>query len=50
MNENIEFKWLVLIYLLFAFSTGFLLAKTIYDDRPITKEELNELEKTEWYE
>ena len=50
MNENIEFKWLVLIYLLFAFSIGFLLAKTIYDDRPITKEELNELEKTEWYE
>jgi len=50
MNENKEFKWLVLIYLLFAFSIGFLLAKTIYDDRPITKEELNELEKTEWYE
>ena len=45
-----EFKWLVLIFLLFAFSIGFLLAKTIYDDRPITKEELNELKKTEWYE
>ena len=39
MNENKEFKWLVLIFLLFAFSIGFLLAKTIYDDRPITKEE-----------
>jgi hypothetical protein len=50
MNENIEFKWLVLIYLLFAFSIGFLLAKTIYDDSPIQKEELNELEKTDCYE
>ena len=50
MNENKEFKWVVLISLLFAFSIGFLLAKTIYDDRPITEEELNELEKKEWYE
>ena len=50
MDENNEFKWLAIFFFLCAFSMGFLLAKTIYDDRPITIEELNEYEKTEWYE
>ena len=42
MDENNEFKWLAIFFLLCAFSMGFLLAKTIYDDRPITIEELND--------
>lgn len=41
MDENNEFKWLAIFFLLYAFSMGFLLAKTIYDDRPIIMKELN---------
>ena len=50
MERDKDLKWVILILIFFGFTVGFLLAKTIYDDRPITKEELNELEKTEWYE
>ena len=50
MDKDKEFKWVIIILLFFALSLGFLTAYAILDDRPITQEDLNEYERTEWYE
>lgn len=48
--EDRDFNIGMLIIILAAFAFGFLVASAIYDDRPISQEDYNELQKTEWYE
>lgn len=49
MKER-DTNWIIFIILLTGFALGFIVAKSIYDKRPITEEEYYESLKTEWYE
>ena len=46
-NDN---NIVILIVLLSVFAAGFLVGKAIYDKRPITQEEYNELHEQQYYE
>lgn len=47
MKEK-ETNQVILILILAAFAFGFLIASALY--KPISEEDYNELQKTEWYE
>ena len=50
MNEDKDFKWVIAIMMLAAFTVGFIVAEAIYNQRPITEEEYRESQRPQWYE
>ena len=50
MKREEETNWTILIILLTGFAFGFIVAKAIYDKRPISEEDYRESQKTKWFE
>ena len=50
MTRNNDDKWVLAILLLYAFALGYLVASAILDERPVTEEDMIELNKLQYYE
>lgn len=50
MNKQREADLTVLILLLIGFAFGFIVAKGLYDNTPITRADVYEINKSQWYE
>jgi hypothetical protein len=48
--EDKDTNMVILIIAFMAFLFGFLVAESIYNERPMTEEEYYELQKPQWYE
>ncbi len=50
ITKDKETNQVILILLLMAFAFGFLIAKGIYDNTPITRADIYEINQPQWYE
>ena len=49
MKDN-DTNWIIFIILLTGFCLGFIVAKEMYDNTPITSADMYEINQTQWYE